>query len=136
LTGNSVTSSPQPGAAATEANWNQRFWLFWTAITAWRLCYLAVSPLELAMDEAYYWDWGRLPDWGYYSKPPLIAWINTASSALFGASEFGVRLPAVLMGAARRTPWRDPIQVGFRLSRHGVLLLTGPCHGGAGRRPV
>ena len=100
MRGNSFTGSPQAGITAEQGNWHRRFWLFWTAITAWRLCYLIISPLELAMDEAYYRDWGRLPDWGYYSKPPLIAWINTASSALFGAGEFGVRLPAVLMGAA------------------------------------
>lgn len=100
MTENSAAGSPQAGYAARQGNWHRRFWLFWIAITAWRLCYLVISPLELAMDEAYYRDWGRLPDWGYYSKPPLIAWINTASSALFGAGEFGVRLPAVLMGAA------------------------------------
>lgn len=100
MTGNSAAGSRQTGNTAHQGNWQRRFWLLWITITAWRLCYLAISPLELAMDEAYYRDWGRLPDWGYYSKPPLIAWINTASSALFGAGEFGVRLPAVLMGAA------------------------------------
>lgn len=97
---NSTTPSCLSADETGQVSWYRRFWLFWIAATAWRLCYLVISPLELAMDEAYYWDWGRLPDWGYYSKPPLIAWINTASTALFGATEFGVRLPSVLMGAA------------------------------------
>ncbi len=95
-----IDSSAVGNEVDNQANWFRCFWLFWTVITVWRLSYLVISPLELAMDEAYYWDWGRLPDWGYYSKPPLIAWINTFSSAFFGATEFGVRLPAVLLGAA------------------------------------
>jgi hypothetical protein len=31
------------------------------------------SPLDLAPDEAHYWDWSRHLDWSYYSKGPLVA---------------------------------------------------------------
>lgn len=80
--------------------YQRRFWAFWASIVGLRLCFLFFAPLELAADEAYYWDWGRIFDWGYYSKPPLIGWINSLTTALFGATSFSVRLPTVIFGAA------------------------------------
>src|SRR4051794_24778983 len=41
-------------------------------------------PLDLAPDEAHYWDWSRHLDWNYYSKGPLVAWIIGASCWLLG----------------------------------------------------
>ncbi len=75
---------------------------------ALRILYLTVDcPLDLAPDEAHYWDWSRHLDWSYYSKGPLVAWIIRASCWLFGAwsttlvgSEMlAVRLPAVICGS-------------------------------------
>ena len=62
-----------------------------------RLLFLLVSPLELSPDEAYYWDWSRHLSFGYYSKPPMIAWLMALSTCLFSSSEFGVRFPAVVL---------------------------------------
>ena len=45
------------------------------ALTALRLAALFATPLELYPDEAQYWLWSRTLDWGYYSKPPMIAWL-------------------------------------------------------------
>jgi 4-amino-4-deoxy-L-arabinose transferase-like glycosyltransferase len=64
-----------------------------------RILYLAFVPIELAADEAYYWDWSRQLDWGYYSKPPMIAWIAAMSTAIGGLNEFALRMPAVILGA-------------------------------------
>lgn len=70
-----------------------------------RVAYLiADCPLELAADEAHYWDWSRHLDWSYYSKGPLVAWLIRGSCELFGGlSErlvgsplLAIRLPAVL----------------------------------------
>jgi len=83
----------------TEIKWQRWFWWLLTAVTVWRLAYLFITPLDLVPDEAYYWDWGRHLAWGYYSKPPMIAWINALSSAMLGATPFSVRLPAVLCGS-------------------------------------
>lgn len=68
--------------------------------TALRLIVSFVSPLQLGGDEAQYWSWSRELEWGYYSKPPLIAWAIAASTALFGQVEWAVRLPALLGHAA------------------------------------
>ena len=64
-------------------------------------------PLDLAPDEAHYWDWSRHLDWSYYSKGPLVACLIRASCELVGPwSEahtgdlmFAVRLPAVICGS-------------------------------------
>src|SRR5215207_4212436 len=72
------------------------------------LAYLAfICPLDLAPDEAHYWDWSRHLDWSYYSKGPLVAWLIRASCELAGPWSEGVtggvmlavRLPAVACGA-------------------------------------
>ena len=39
-------------------------------------------PLALSEDEAHYWEWSRHLDYGYYSKPPGIAWIMWAAGAV------------------------------------------------------
>jgi 4-amino-4-deoxy-L-arabinose transferase-like glycosyltransferase len=70
------------------------------AITAAiRVLYLTSNcPLDLAPDEAHYWDWSQHLDWSYYSKGPLVAWLIRGSCELFGNTMLAVRLPAVLCG--------------------------------------
>lgn len=69
------------------------------ALTAVRLVALFTSPLELYPDEAQYWLWSRTLDFGYYSKPPMIAWAIWATTALGGDAEPWVRISAVLFQA-------------------------------------
>lgn len=66
-------------------------------IGALRLVALAVNGTDLYMDEAQYWAWSRELAAGYFSKPPLIAWIIHGSTAVCGHGEACVRLPAVLL---------------------------------------
>ncbi|MEJ2045151.1 MAG: glycosyltransferase family 39 protein [Reinekea sp.] len=66
-------------------------------LLAYRLITLALTEPGLFFDEAYYYGWSLTPDWGYYSKPPVVAWLITASTALFGNSEFSVKLPASII---------------------------------------
>ncbi|AKJ65070.1 ArnT family glycosyltransferase [Kiritimatiella glycovorans] len=68
------------------------------AVLALRAAYTAWCGLPLSPDEAYYWDWSRRLAWGYYSKPPMIAALIGASTSLFGATTFGVRIAAALLG--------------------------------------
>jgi 4-amino-4-deoxy-L-arabinose transferase-like glycosyltransferase len=62
------------------------------ALAAARLIALFVTPLELYPDEAQYWAWSRDLAFGYFSKPPLIAWAIRATTAVGGDSEAWVRL--------------------------------------------
>lgn len=69
------------------------------AITALRLVALWANSTELFVDEAQYWSWSLTPAFGYFSKPPLIAWIIAASTSACGHDEVCVRLPSVLLHA-------------------------------------
>lgn len=49
---------------------------------------------ELLQDEAYYWQWSRHLDWGYYDNTPLMAPVIRLFTSLFGSTELGVRAGA------------------------------------------
>jgi len=66
------------------------------AITVARLIWLRVGGLDLYPDEAQYWLWSRTLDWGYFSKPPLIAWVIRATTLLLGDDEAGIRIASPL----------------------------------------
>jgi len=75
----------------------KKFFIFFLIVyTLFKLFYLTILKVPLSFDESYYWDWSRHPAFGYYSKPPMIAWIIFFSTKLFGNTEFGVRFPALL----------------------------------------
>lgn len=63
-----------------------------------RVGYLFVNGLDLIGDESYYWDWSRIPDWCYYSKPPMVAWLIAVFTGLGGDYPEIVRLPTVVLG--------------------------------------
>ncbi|GAB6051820.1 glycosyltransferase family 39 protein [Magnetospira thiophila] len=69
------------------------------ALTVARIAGLFLSDLNLHGDEAQYWFWSTTPDWGYFSKPPMIGWLIAATSAL-GKGEAFVRLGAPLLHGA------------------------------------
>ena len=71
------------------------------AITGLRLLWLALQPADLYPDEAQYWIWSQQLAFGYYSKPPLVAWLIRLTTGLFGDSEFAIRLSAPLLHAHR-----------------------------------
>lgn len=65
-----------------------------------RLIALALNATDLFTDEAQYWSWSRDLAFGYFSKPPLIAWIIAATEPVCGDSEYCVRLPSVFIHLA------------------------------------
>ena len=54
-------------------------------------------PITLFYDEAYYLSWAQTPDWGYFSKPPVVAWLIALTTGLFGTAEWAVKLGAPLL---------------------------------------
>ncbi len=70
------------------------------AFTAVRVLALFATKLDLYPDEAQYWAWSRQLAFGYFSKPPLIAWIIAATTAIGGDGEVWVRLGAPLVQGA------------------------------------
>lgn len=64
----------------------------WFGMTVVSFLILITFPLELHFDEAQYWSWSKVLQWSYYSKPPMIAFLNYVSSYFIGPSEVSVRL--------------------------------------------
>lgn len=64
-----------------------------------RWLYIAGGVIDLSEDEAYQWLWSKHLDLSYYSKPPLIAYIQFLGTALWGDTVFGVRFFSPLIGA-------------------------------------
>src|SRR5882762_8180846 len=73
-------------------------WLFVAVLTAIRLSLLATT--DLSFDEAHYWMWSERLAPAYFSKGPGIAFAIRASTAVFGATEFGVRFFSPVLAAA------------------------------------
>ena len=69
-------------------------WLFFLALGLVRLWFSA--QLNLAADEAYYWDWSRYLSLGYYDHPPMTAWLAALSCKIFGNTVLGIKFPAFL----------------------------------------
>ena len=67
--------------------------LFWI----YRLYVLLHSPYDLYLDEAYYFNWSQHPDWGYYSKPPMLGWLIYLTTSIFGDSQVGIKIGAMIL---------------------------------------
>lgn len=119
--------------------WGRRMWMLLAlgiVLLLYRVGVVHYSGISLFFDEAQYWDWSRDLQWGYYSKPPVIAGLVKLSTALFGDSVVGVKLlsmacyiatAAAMVGLARALwPTTSGVRTGVVA---GALFLTAPMVG-------
>jgi 4-amino-4-deoxy-L-arabinose transferase-like glycosyltransferase len=66
-------------------------------ITVVRIAGLMASNVDLFVDESQYWSWSRELAWGYFSKPPLLAWIINLTTVVCGDGEACVRAPTPVL---------------------------------------
>lgn len=66
-------------------------------VVAIRIAVVIATPAEIGPDEAQYWRWSEKLDFGYYSKPPLVAWVIAATTSIFGDSGWAIRLSAPIL---------------------------------------
>ncbi len=101
------------------------------ASVVFHLVYLIFAcPLDLAPDEAHYWQWSRHLAWSYYSKGPLVAWLIWASCEVFGplseslvgSPMLAVRLPALAAHATLLAGWY--VLAASTLKSHRAALAT------------
>lgn len=76
----------------TVANPNTWFFLSVLCITLWRALSSYFMGHSLYGDEAQYWVWSQEFALGYYSKPPLMAWVIRFFTSMFGDGPFVIRL--------------------------------------------
>jgi hypothetical protein len=75
------------------------FFLLIACFTLIKIVWLGLSQVDLGPDEAQYWWWSKSFDVGYFSKPPMIAWLIGLTTSLFGDAEWAVRLMSPLLTA-------------------------------------
>jgi 4-amino-4-deoxy-L-arabinose transferase-like glycosyltransferase len=86
--------------ASDDSRWTTLFVLGLLTLLGFRLLALRWNVTDLFFDEAQYWAWSEEPAFGYYSKPPLIAWIIRSATSVCGIGESCVRLPSPFISAA------------------------------------
>ena len=57
------------------------------------------AGIGIGPEEAQYWTWSQNLDWGYYSKPPGIAWMIWLSTQWLGNTELRVRAGSLMVGS-------------------------------------
>ncbi|GEM_PF-528667 len=143
-----AAASPTPDIARTQGArpahrwprlWGRRMWLLLAlaaVLLLYRVAVVHYSGISLFFDEAQYWDWSRELQWGYFSKPPVIAGLIAAGTAVFGNGVLGVKImpmltyvaTAVAMVGLARALW--PTSSGVRTGIvAGALFLTAPMTG-------
>ncbi|MFZ5528393.1 MAG: ArnT family glycosyltransferase [Pseudomonadota bacterium] len=143
-----AAATPTPDIARTQGArpahrwprlWGRRMWLLLAlaaVLLLYRVAVVHYSGISLFFDEAQYWDWSRDLQWGYFSKPPVIAGLIAAGTAVFGNGVLGVKImpmltyvaTAVAMVGLARALW--PTSSGVRTGIvAGALFLTSPMTG-------
>lgn len=72
-------------------------------ITLYRVLVIEGIDLQLFYDEAYYFWWSLDPALGYYSKPPMVAWVIHLTTSLWGYSELAIKAGGLILYAATAT---------------------------------
>ncbi|GAB6072548.1 glycosyltransferase family 39 protein [Venenivibrio stagnispumantis] len=63
-----------------------------------RILYVIYRDIDLSTEEAQYWLWSKHLDLSYYSKPPVIAYLNFISTSILSDTEIAVRINAIIIG--------------------------------------
>ncbi len=67
-------------------------------LTGIRISFISDRNIDLSFEEAQYWDWSRHPALGYFSKPPMVAWIIYLFTGLVGCTNtICVRMPSLVI---------------------------------------
>ena len=94
-------------------------------ITALRLLWHLLSPVNMTGDESYYWMWGQNLDWGYYSKPPFIGWLYALiQETPLIPKTFIIKSVATLFSAGCLYYWYNTLLVVTRNNKVAFYGLT------------
>jgi len=85
---------PEPPRQPMPADRKTFLWLLalWAFVS---FAFVYLGRFCLAEDEAQYWDWSRRFALGYYSKPPMIAYVIRILTHAAGNKEWAIRSGAV-----------------------------------------
>jgi hypothetical protein len=112
-----------PAGAESKEHVSTLFWSWVAAFLFFFVRFWFAQKIDLAPDEAYYWEWSRHPALSYYDQGPMLALAIRLGTWLFGSTPLGVRFPALACGLALSAL---SIWVGVRVlgSRKAALWLV------------
>ena len=94
---------------ASERRVRNAFFAFVAAVVVYRVGILLGLDIPLFYDEAYYFGWAQEPAFGYFSKPPVVAW-SIALTTIGSDASWAVRLSSPLFYAiAAIFVWRTSL---------------------------
>jgi len=74
----------------------KKFIIFIITLFIAKIYILNALNIDLFYDETYYYYWSKHLNFGYYSKPPMIAYVIYIFTHIFGNSELAIRLTSNL----------------------------------------
>src|SRR5882757_8862782 len=97
-----LTPANAANPSSNPSGWAEKygFWVLLALlvlVTLYRGFSLYFDGLDLYVDEAQYWTWAQKLDWGYYSKPPVIAALIALTTSACGDGAFCVKSGALLL---------------------------------------
>jgi 4-amino-4-deoxy-L-arabinose transferase-like glycosyltransferase/membrane-associated phospholipid phosphatase len=99
----SLDDAPSPvenPQALCESQWLRLGYGITGLLLVINLGYLASGRIELSGDEAYQWLWSKHLALSYFSKPPMIAYVQFLGTSIWGDNAFGVRFFSPVIAAA------------------------------------
>ncbi len=90
----------QPSADDNHPTWATIAFAVVLAVTLFRMLVIFSSSIPLFFDEAQYWTWAQDLAFGYFSKPPVIAWAIAGTTAVCGDGEGCIRVAAPVVHGA------------------------------------
>jgi len=128
----------KPGHGATRAvsalsqSWPLGLLAALALLLGFRVWTVLASGAGLHVDEAQYWVWSQDLQWGYYSKPPVIAALIRLSTLVCGDSVVGIRLLPMIcwLAASGVLVWLGTRMYSLRAGIWaGALLAATPASG-------
>lgn len=96
-----AAAAPTPNipSASIDDHWLRLGYLFIGLLFVVQMAYNASGTIQLSEDESYQWLWSKHLALSYYSKPPMIAYVQFLGTRLWGDNEFGVRFFSPVIAA-------------------------------------
>lgn len=93
-----LAANPAASPTIQDRQWALGLGVLIVVFSCWRIGFAWSQNLGLFYDEAYYWHWAQDLAWGYYSKPPMVAWVIALTGQLWGdATPLAVKSGAMLL---------------------------------------
>ena len=76
---------------------NKIYFISILVLILYKITAIFFTEFNLFSDEAQYWLWSQSIDFGYYSKPPLLAWFIAGYTKVLGSTFIALKIFPIIM---------------------------------------